>query len=68
MYFRQFKLLNLSTILENKVIIIIIIIIMRGILFWSPIQITNPAGQGLTSVNFGITKLSNAQRARLDLW
>ena len=29
---------------------------------------TNPAGQGLTSVNFGITKLSDAQRARLNLW
>ena len=26
---------------------------------------TNPAQQGLTSVNFGITKLSDAQRARL---
>ena len=29
---------------------------------------TNPAEQGLTSVNFGITKLSDAQRARLNLW
>ena len=29
---------------------------------------TNPTGQGLTSVNFGITKLSDAQRARLNLW
>ena len=29
---------------------------------------TNPAQQGLTSVNFGITKLSDAQRARLNLW
>ena len=29
---------------------------------------TNPAGQGLTSVNFGITKLSDVQRARLNLW
>ena len=29
---------------------------------------TNPAGKGLTSVNFGITKLSDAQRARLNLW
>ena len=28
---------------------------------------TNPAGQALTSVNFGITKLSDAQRARLNL-
>ena len=28
---------------------------------------TNPAQQGLTSVNFGITKLSDAQRARLNL-
>ena len=26
---------------------------------------TNPAGRGLTSMNFGITKLSDAQRARL---
>ena len=29
---------------------------------------TNPAGQVLTSVNFGITKLSDVQRARLNLW
>ena len=29
---------------------------------------TNPAEQGLTSANFGITKLSDAQRARLNLW
>ena len=29
---------------------------------------TNPAGQRVTSVNFGITKLSDAQRARLNLW
>ena len=29
---------------------------------------TNPAEQGLTSVNFGITKLSDAQRACLNLW
>ena len=29
---------------------------------------TNPAEQGLTSVNFGITKLSDAQRTRLNLW
>ena len=29
---------------------------------------TNPAGHRLTSVNFGITKLSHAQRARLNLW
>ena len=29
---------------------------------------TNLAGLGLTSVNFGITKLSDAQRARLNLW
>ena len=29
---------------------------------------TNPAQQSLTSVNFGITKLSDAQRARLNLW
>ena len=29
---------------------------------------TNPAGQALTSVNFSITKLSDAQRARLNLW
>ena len=27
---------------------------------------THPAEQGLTSVNFGITKLSDAQRARLN--
>ena len=29
---------------------------------------TNPAQQSLTSMNFGITKLSDAQRARLNLW
>ena len=29
---------------------------------------TNPARQGLISVYFGITKLSDAQRARLNLW
>ena len=29
---------------------------------------TNPAQLGLTSVNFGITKLSDAQRARLNLF
>ena len=29
---------------------------------------TNPTQQSLTSVNFGITKLSDAQRARLNLW
>ena len=29
---------------------------------------TNPAEQGVTSVNFGITKLSHSQRARLNLW
>ena len=29
---------------------------------------TNPAGQGKTSVTFGITKLSDAQRAHLNLW
>ena len=29
---------------------------------------TNPAGLGLTSVNCGITKLSDAQRKRLNLW
>ena len=29
---------------------------------------TNPTQEGLTSVNFGITKLSDAQRARLNLW
>ena len=29
---------------------------------------TNPAKQGLTSVKFGITKLSDAQRARSNLW
>ena len=29
---------------------------------------TNPAEQGWTLVNFGITKLSDAQRARLNLW
>ena len=29
---------------------------------------TNPAGEGLTLVNFSITKLSDAQRARLNLW
>ena len=28
---------------------------------------TNPAGEGLT-LNFSITKLSDAQRARLNLW
>ena len=26
------------------------------------------AGEGLTLVNFSITKLSDAQRARLNLW
>ena len=35
----------------------------EGICFRSPIQI-----QGLTLVNFSITKLSDAQRARLNLW
>ena len=29
---------------------------------------TNPTEQGLTSVNFGITKLSDAQRALSNLW
>ena len=29
---------------------------------------TNPAGEELTLVNFSITKLSDAQRARLNLW
>ena len=29
---------------------------------------TNPAGEGLSLVNFSITKLSDAQRARLNLW
>ena len=29
---------------------------------------TNPAGQQVTLVNFSITKLSDAQRARLNLW
>ena len=29
---------------------------------------TNPAGEGVTLVNFSITKLSDAQRARLNLW
>ena len=29
---------------------------------------TNPAEQGKTSVNFGVTKLSDAQRAHLNLW
>ena len=29
---------------------------------------TNPAGQRITSVNFGITKPSDAHRARLNLW
>ena len=29
---------------------------------------SNSAEQGLTSVNFSITKLSDAQRARLNLW
>ena len=29
---------------------------------------TNLAGEGLTSLKFGITKLSDAQRARLNLW
>ena len=29
---------------------------------------TNPAEQRLPSVNFGVTKLSDAQRALLNLW
>ena len=29
---------------------------------------TNPAAQGLTLVNFSITKLSDAQKARLNLF
>ena len=29
---------------------------------------TNPAGEGLTLVNFSITKLSDAQSSRLNLW
>ena len=29
---------------------------------------TNPAGQELASVNFCITKLADAQSARLNLW
>ena len=29
---------------------------------------TNAAGEGLTLVTFSVTKLSDAQRARLNLW
>ena len=38
------------------------------IFFLSSLQTLNPAGEGLASVNFSITKLSDAQRARLNLW
>ena len=35
---------------------------MRGLLFWSPIVTLTPLNRELTSLNFSITKLSDAQR------
>ena len=40
----------------------------KGYLFLVTRPDTNPAGKGLTLVNVSITKLSDAQRARLNLW
>ena len=64
---------KMCTLLSSNLLALIVFSVrcfcfMRGILFWSPIQTLTPPNR---AVNFGITKLtklSDAQRARLNLW
>ena len=64
---------KICTLLSSHLLALIVFSI-RCFCFWGvycfslPLTPTNPAGQALTSVNFSITKLSDAQRARLNLW
>ena len=64
---------KICTLLSSHLLALIVFSVrcfcfMRIILFFVSHPNTNPAQHGLTSVNFGITKLSDAQRARLNLW
>ena len=59
---------KICTLLSSHLLALIVFSVrcccfMRGILFWSPIQTLTPPNR-----DFGITKLSDAQRARLNLW
>ena len=63
---------KICTLLSSHLLALIVFSVrcfcfMRGTLFWFSHPNTNPAQQGLTSVNFGITKLSDAQRALFKL-
>ena len=63
---------KICTLLSSHLLALIVFSVrcscfMRGILFWSPIQTLTPPNR-INFVNFGITKRSDAQRARLNLW
>ena len=62
MYLAEFAFVSVNSIFSPM------LLFCEGYIVLVSYPNTNPAGQGLTSVNFGVTKLSDAQRARLNLW
>ena len=62
---------KICTLLSSH-LLALIVIFGPMLLFYEGVYVfghpSNPTGQGLTLVNFSITKLSDAQRARLNVW